>query len=198
MTEVDIQIFRFLHQTFSGAWLWPMAVLSAIGGGWGSVTVIPLLASTRTRRFALSLAAVLGVTAVLVFALKRIVARVRPCGCLEDVKALVFDAPTDFSFPSGHSAGSFAFAVFIAVVLVTATPVQASARERWLRRGAAALLVALAVSVGLSRIALGVHFPGDVLAGAIIGSTVASMGARLHLRAPAEREQAKPRLPDEV
>ena len=180
MTEVDIQIFRFLHETLSGAWLWPMVVLSAIGGGWGSLTVIPLLAATRTRRFAMSLAAVLGVTAVLVFVLKRIVARARPCSCLEDVKALVVAPPTDFSFPSGHSAGSFAFAVFIAVVLVSATPAEASARHRWLRSGAAAFLVMLAVGVGLSRIALGVHFPGDVLAGAILGSTVALVGARLY------------------
>lgn len=182
MPEIDVQIFRFLHQTFSGAWLWPMAVLSAIGGGWGSLTVLPLFASTRTRRFATSLAAVLGVTAVLVFALKRMVARVRPCGCLEDVKARVFDAPTDFSFPSGHAAGSFAFAVFIAVVLVDATSNRTTAaRERWLRRAAAALLVLLAAGVGLSRVALGVHFPGDVLAGAILGATVALVGARLHL-----------------
>ena len=67
MTELDIHIFRFLYHALSGGWLWPMVVLSAIGGGWGAVTVLPLLASPRTRRFAESLAAVLGVTAVLVF-----------------------------------------------------------------------------------------------------------------------------------
>jgi len=181
VTEADIQIFRFLHHSFSGGWIWPMAILSAIGGGWGALTVIPLLAYMRTRRFAMSLAAVLGVTAVLVFVLKRMVARVRPCGCLEDVKALVFAAPTDFSFPSGHAAGSFAFAVFVAVVLASALPEHAGARERWLRRGAAVLLVLLATGVGLSRIALGVHFPGDVLAGALLGTSVAVFGARLHL-----------------
>lgn len=180
MTEVDIQIFRFVNQAFSGAWLWPMAVLSAIGGGWGALSVIPLLVATRTRRFARSLAGVLGVTAVIVFLLKRIVARARPCACLEDVKARVFAAPTDFSFPSGHSAGSFAFAIFVAMVLVSSLEPSAGARERWLRRAAAGLLVALAVGVGVSRIALGVHFPGDVLAGAILGSTVALVGARLY------------------
>lgn len=181
MTEADIQIFRFLHETLSGGWIWPMAVLSAIGGGWGALTVIPLFATSRTRRFASSLAAVLGVTAVLVFVLKRMVARVRPCGCLEDVKARVFEAPTDFSFPSGHAAGSFAFAVFVAFVLASAIPVHASALERWLRRGASVLLVLLAAGVGLSRIALGVHFPGDVFAGALLGTSVAVFGARLHL-----------------
>lgn len=182
MTEVDVQIFSLLYQTFSGAWLWPMAALSAIGGGWGALTVVPLLASTRTRRFATSLAAALVVTATLVFVLKRVVARIRPCGRLTDVRALVFEAPTDFSFPSGHSAGSFAFAVFVAVVLVGTLPADVGARARWSRRGAAALLVLAAAGVGVSRIALGVHFPGDVLAGALLGASVGAVGARLHLR----------------
>jgi undecaprenyl-diphosphatase len=157
-----------------------MAVLSAIGGGWGSLAVLPLLASPRTRRFAGSLAAVLGVTAVLVFALKPLIGRVRPCNCLADAKALVFQAPTDFSFPSGHSAGSFAFSVFSALVLVKATPADASDRERFVRRLGAAMLVLTAVGVGFSRISLGVHFPGDVLAGAIVGTTVATIGVRVH------------------
>lgn len=159
----------------------PLAVLSAIGGGWGSLAVIPLALATRTRRFASSLAAVLGVTAVLVFLLKPIIARARPCNCLTGIKALVWSAPTDFSFPSGHSAGSFAFAVFVAIVLVRATPDSASVRERTLRRVGAIAIVLVALGVGLSRIALGVHFPGDVLAGALLGTTVASIGARMHL-----------------
>jgi undecaprenyl-diphosphatase len=179
--DLDIRVFRFLHHALSDGWLLPMAALSAIGGGWGSLAVVPLFASPRTRRFARSLAVVLGATALLVFALKRMVARVRPCGCLADVRALVFEAPTDYSFPSGHSAGSFAFAVFVAVVLVKALPLGATLRERFVRRAGAVLLVLVAAAVGLSRIALGVHFPGDVIGGAILGTSVAAIGARLHL-----------------
>ncbi len=178
MLELDVSVFRFLHDALSGGWLLPMAALSMIGGGWGSLLVVPLAAARRTRSFARSLAAVLVVTAVLVFALKRLVGRARPCACLPGMKALVFAAPTDFSFPSGHAAGSFAFAVFVAIVLVRT---EAPPRERFLRRAGAALLLLLAVGVGLSRIALGVHFPGDVLAGALLGTTVAAAGARLHL-----------------
>lgn len=187
LIDFDVQTFLFLNHALA-AWLWPMVVLSAVGGGWGSLTVVPLLAFGRTRRFALSLTAVLGVTAVFVFALKRVVGRVRPCNCLADVKALFFAAPSDFSFPSGHSAGSFAFAVFVAIVLVRATPAGASASVRRLRRLSAGVLVALAASVGLSRIALGVHFPGDVLAGALLGTTIATLGARWHLAAARRAE----------
>lgn len=187
MIDIDVQTFLLLNHALAG-WLWPMVVLSAVGGGWGSLTVVPLLAFVRTRRFALSLAAVLGATAVLVFGLKRLVGRVRPCHCLTDVKALFFAPPSDFSFPSGHSAGSFAFAVFVAIVLVKTTPADAPARVRRLRRVSAAALVALAVSVGLSRIALGVHFPGDVLAGALLGAAIAALGARWHLAASRRAE----------
>jgi undecaprenyl-diphosphatase len=180
VVELDIHIFRFLHHALSGGWVWPMALLSAIGGGWGSLAVIPFLVAHRTRQFARSLVAVLAATAVLVFAIKRLVARARPCNCLTDIHARVFQAPTDFSFPSGHSAGSFAFAVFVAIVLVKATPLDATARTRFLRRLGAVMIVLLALAVGLSRISLGVHFPGDVLAGALLGTTVAAIGARLH------------------
>jgi len=115
------------------------------------------------------LAVVLAVTAVLVFTLKAIIERARPCASLDGIHALVFAAPKDFSFPSGHAAGSFAFTVFLAKVLLR--------RPTPARRAMAIGLVTLAVGVGLSRIALGVHFPGDVIAGAILGSTIALVGA---------------------
>jgi undecaprenyl-diphosphatase len=176
LAEVDARVFRALYDSLSGPWLWPMAALSAVGGGWGSVTLLPMLAWKRTRPTAQSLAIVLATTTTLVFVLKRVFMRVRPCSCLAGVKSLVFDAPTDPSFPSGHAAGSFAFAVFLALVLVRRSP--EPARLRW--AGAAALVV-FAAGVGLSRIALGVHFPGDVLSGALLGTLIGTVGARLHL-----------------
>jgi undecaprenyl-diphosphatase len=172
-----------LHQILSGWWIAPMAVLSAIGGGWGSLSVLPMIASPRTRGVGRALAVVLAITAVLVFVLKQAIGRVRPCTCLPDVHAKVFAAPMDFSFPSGHAAGSMAFAVFLAIVLLKRTPAMASVRERLARRSAAAILLMLAFGVGLSRIALGVHFPGDVLAGAVLGATLAAVGASMYLAA---------------
>jgi undecaprenyl-diphosphatase len=168
LNELDIRLFRLLHGALSGSWTTPMAALSVVGGGWGALAVVPLLAAPRTRRFAQALAGVLAVTAVLVFVLKRTVGRVRPCACLEGIHARVWDAPTDFSFPSGHAAGSFAFAVFLALALVR-TPSFGPRLARW--TGAVALVV-LAFGVGLSPVAHGVHIPGDVAAGAVLGATV--------------------------
>lgn len=73
--------------------------------------------------------------------------------------------PTSASFPSGHAASGFAFAEAVGEV----TP------------GFAMPLRLLAAVVGYSRVHTGVHYPGDVIAGALIGSSIGeavSLGAR--------------------
>jgi undecaprenyl-diphosphatase len=64
--------------------------------------------------------------------------------------------PTSTSFPSGHSASGFAFADAVATTLpAVAVPI----------RG-------LAVVVAYSRVHAGVHYPGDVIVGALLGGTI--------------------------
>ncbi|WP_305092469.1 phosphatase PAP2 family protein [Prescottella sp. R16] len=70
-------------------------------------------------------------------------------------------APGDWSFPSNHTV----IAVGIATVIVLASEKVLSALQRW-------LVVALAALIGLARVLQGVHYPHDVLAGAVVGSTV--------------------------
>lgn len=65
------------------------------------------------------------------------------------------------SFPSGHTADAFAFAVALALI-----------SPKWYIVVPSLLWAML---IGYSRMALGVHFPSDVLAGAIIGTTSAMM-----------------------
>jgi undecaprenyl-diphosphatase len=92
--------------------------------------------------------------------MKRTVVRSRPSGA--GLLAAIRE-PDQFSFPSGHAAA----AMSVAVGYGTAFPVLALP------------LLALAMLVGFSRVRLGVHFPGDVLAGQAIG--VATAGGVLLL-----------------
>lgn len=175
MTELDIRLFRTLHESLGGGWLAVMAALTVVGGGWGALSIVPLFALARTRAVALAFAVTIGVNAALVYALKSLIGRPRPWLLLPDVHPLVFAGPSDFSFPSGHAAGSFCYATFLSMVLL----------RTWTgpsRYFASALLLVLATGVALSRIALGVHFPGDVAAGAVIGATIGALGAELFLR----------------
>jgi len=63
------------------------------------------------------------------------------------------EVPIDRSFPSGHTSTAFGTAMYLSMVYPSLTPI----------------LMALAYFVGLSRIALGVHYPSDVLVGALLG-----------------------------
>lgn len=175
MSELDIRLFRALHEALGGGLLSLMAVLTMVGGGWGALTIPPLFIPTRTRRFALVFAVTIGINTLVVYGLKMAIARPRPWHVMADIHPMIFPGPSDFSFPSGHAAGSFCYATFIAVFLI-------KTRRGALPIAASAVLLLLAAGVALSRIALGVHFPADITAGAIIGATSGAIGANIHLR----------------
>ncbi|HEX2206757.1 MAG TPA: phosphatase PAP2 family protein [Longimicrobium sp.] len=113
------------------------------------VTLALLLGAVPTLRDAgVRAAFALVASHAVVQLLKRTVTRARP-RMPEGFAALV-QPPDRFSFPSGHAASSLSVAVAVAAVLAPS---------------ASAALVALALVVGLSRCYLGVHYPGDVIAG---------------------------------
>jgi 4-amino-4-deoxy-L-arabinose transferase-like glycosyltransferase/membrane-associated phospholipid phosphatase len=121
----------------------------------------------REKREALPLIAIAAVS--IAFAdgsgnlLKHLFARERPCAALAQVHLLA--GCGGFSFPSNHAANAFAFAMSF-----------------WfLRRNAAGVLcVVVASLVGISRVYVGVHYPSDVVAGALVGSAAAYGTLRLH------------------
>ena len=83
--------------------------------------------------------------------------RPRPFVSHPDVVHLFVQHATDPSFPSDHATAAFAIAVSILL------------RNR--RVGLLALAMAILVAVG--RVAVGVHYPGDVIGGALLGSAAA-------------------------
>ena len=93
-------------------------------------------------------------------ALKEAIARVRPCRAMADIRLLV-PCPTSFSMPSGHAISSFAFAA----------PLFYLTRDYIIMAGRLYPLI-LASLIAFSRVYLGVHYPTDVLAGAILGSAI--------------------------
>lgn len=132
-----------------------MPKITALGNS-GAVWVLAaggLLCTKKYRRQGVLLLAGLAL-GVLVgnVCLKHLVARPRPCW-LDPSVPLLIATPQDYSFPSGHTLSSF-----IGATILTGT-------DR--RFGLAA--IPLAVLIAFSRLYLYVHFPSDILAGAILG-----------------------------
>ena len=96
------------------------------------------------------------------FCLKPFFSRPRPCDVNPDMLTLV-SRPSGWSFPSGHSASAFAAAASLVFQKNRLGP----------------YAVALAVFIGLSRLYLYVHYPTDVLAGALIGTALGYAASRL-------------------
>lgn len=176
LDRFDQLALHALHGRATGSALWAvMVAFTIIGSGWSMVALVPLIAARRTRWPSVALLATLLANAFVVFALKHVVGRVRPCNVPGGTVAM-WGAPTDFSFPSGHSAGSFACAAFVVSVVV-----RSGARGR--SRFAAFMLFPAAALVALSRVYLGVHYPSDVIGAAVVGSAVGVAGARCFVRA---------------
>jgi undecaprenyl-diphosphatase len=147
---------RSLWRWFSRAADGPLYVLLAIGGA-GIAPKGRFLLLAFVLAFAIELS--------LYKTLKKAFRRKRPFVALpEAVKWIV--PPDEFSFPSGHTAGAFLMASLLSIVF-----------PGW---GVGFFL--FAAMVGYSRVALGVHYPGDVLAGSLLGlgcSYLGWMGAGL-------------------
>lgn len=135
-----------------------------------------LFKPTRKAGFSALCAMLIGLV-VVNFTIKPLVSRPRPWLVMENFVNLVPEKDPN-SFPSGHTNSAFAFALAVCV----------AAPKRWMKITA----VCMAAVMGLSRLYVGVHFPSDVLAGAVIGSLCGLAGAWV-VKTVWERVQNRPR-----
>ena len=181
LARLDAALFCRAHRALRRAphlWraLWPLGT-SAAGGG---VMLALWLGETYTRRAALLPASVATRStppfwhAVLVYlglaalepAVKRLLRRPRPFTYLSDVQVQQPRRPHDPSFPSGDAMRVWFLAPLAATLL-------GGGALLW------GILIALAALVSLGRVALGVHHPLDVLAGAGLGLLGFAIGTML-------------------
>lgn len=157
-----IQGFRnpFLDQFFK--WI-------SIINNYGILIILLILGfviNKNYRRLGLLLAGILIANTVLVDVIvKPLMAVPRPFTYIDTIELLV-KQPLSYSFPSGHTASMFCLAISLFYV-----------KRKW-----GIWAIAFAVLMGFSRLYLFVHFPLDVLAGALVGWITAEIGAMVNKR----------------
>jgi len=159
LNAADLAVFRAVEGVSTPVLDAPLRRLSRLANHsklWLSIAALLFAFGGRSgRRAALTGAAAIGLNSFIVnVPLKYVARRERPDrGTHDEVAARHVRMPESPSFPSGHSASGFAFAQAVAAT----------------RPEFGLPLRALAAAVAYSRVHTGVHYPGDTVAGSIIG-----------------------------
>lgn len=160
----DGQALLFIQEYIRQDWMdgiWKTITHLGDAGWFWILLGILLLIPKKTRKAGIAALMALAIGALITnVALKNIVARIRPYEVVEGLKLLI-EPQLDFSFPSGHTCASFGAAL---------------AMYSFLERKWGIPLVILAVLISLSRLYVGVHYPTDVIGGAVVG-VLAAWGA---------------------
>ena len=181
---MDLELLRWIHANWHQSdivnQIMKCITISGNGGIIWIVTGVLLLLFRKTRIPGLVMLISLAAGFILNdLILKPLVARQRPF--LEDVSFCSFLAeiglkePTGYSFPSGHTMSSF----------IAATIIMHFNKKL----GAAAFV--LAAMIAFSRLYLYVHFPTDVMAGALIGIAIGCIICKISDTLSARRSSAK-------
>ena len=162
MIDLEFKVLDFIQEFLKCPFLdFLMPKITALGNGgiiW-IISAIVLLATKKYRRGGFALAT--GLIAVFLIGnitLKPLIARTRPFDLVEGIELLI-SAPSDFSFPSGHTLSSV-----VGAAILTMTD------ERF-----GYIAIPLAVLIAFSRLYLYVHFLTDILGGIVIGAIISTV-----------------------
>ena len=140
----------------------------ADGGVFWILLAVVLLVIPKTRRFGLALALALVLDGIFCNGLlKPLIARARPYQLHPGVQLLIAP-PSDYSFPSGHT-----WSAVTGAWVITA----ANRKFGW-------WAIPLAAALAFSRLYLFVHFPSDILSGALIGAALGFAAVGLSRKLP--------------
>ncbi len=151
----DANVMQWIQNGFRTKWLdrW-MPSLTQIGGT-ASVCAATILLSLITHDHGFAIAVLL-ISHIIVHVLKKTLARMRPYEACSEMIELRSEKMHDHSFPSGHTAATWTMCTQVMLAFPALAPV----------------MFPIALFVGWSRMYLGLHYPSDVLAGMIVGSSV--------------------------
>ncbi|WP_157729648.1 phosphatase PAP2 family protein [Tumebacillus algifaecis] len=142
-------------QGFAASWLDTLMIaFSFVGDEEFYVATVPLIYYLISKRAGVRLAIVLAMSTFVNYALKVFFNAPRPIG-VEGIRSLYVESAPSMSFPSGHAQGSATYWGYLATQV----------RKPWFY-GLAGFMV---LSIMLSRLYLGVHWPIDVAAGLVFG-----------------------------
>ena len=158
-----LDMIQNLHTTVGDHFFIGITKLGDAGIIWIFLTIL-LLILPKMRKYGLAMLVGLCIDVIVCNGLlKNLVARTRPCDVNTAIQLLI-SRPSDWSFPSGHTAASFASVAALYF-----------AGEKKLWKPA----LVLACLIAVSRLYLYVHYPTDVLGGVVIGIIAGYLGYRL-------------------
>jgi undecaprenyl-diphosphatase len=196
LTEVDRAIEAPIHRwALETPWAVQVSDVLAVVGGLGvstAATVVVVLVLLLAKRpwIALNVALIASLAPFLTDRLKEVIERPRPEWAVPVAQPPANDP---FSFPSGHATGGIA--VWLTIGVALAALLRSESAKAWL----VLPFAVLGISIGLSRIVLGLHWPSDVLAGFALATAVAALASALFVMPKKDRPRpVNPSLPPPV